>query len=118
MRPPMDVVLYSCCVVQKGERRREGGRGWPGTVPRSPAAHKEKKERKKQARYLIDQYGERGKATTKKKRTNSTSGNIAGLKSEPCGTPEVGKNRLELNEEFRGRYKDKYIWNLYPGREL
>jgi hypothetical protein len=67
MRPPMDVVLYSCCVVQKGERRREGGRGWPGTVPRSPAAHKEKKERKKQARYLIDQYGERGKATTKKK---------------------------------------------------
>jgi hypothetical protein len=57
-------------------------------------------------RYLIDQYGERGKATTKKKKTNSTSGNIAGLKSEPCGTPEVGKNRLELNEEFRGRYKD------------
>jgi hypothetical protein len=24
--PPIDVVLYSCCVVQKGERRREGGR--------------------------------------------------------------------------------------------
>jgi hypothetical protein len=42
-------VLYSCCVVQKGKRKREGERGWPGIVPRSPAAHKEKKERKKQA---------------------------------------------------------------------
>jgi hypothetical protein len=45
--PPMDVVLlYSCCVVQKGERRREGGRGWPGKVPRSPAAPHKEKERK------------------------------------------------------------------------
>jgi hypothetical protein len=66
-----------CCVVQKGKRRREGGRGWPGKVPRSPAAHKGKKERhirekkrgknKSTARYLIDQYGERGKAIKKKK---------------------------------------------------
>jgi hypothetical protein len=46
----MDVVLCAYCVVQKGERRGEGGRGWPGKVPRSPAAHLRKKEgkRKKQ----------------------------------------------------------------------
>jgi hypothetical protein len=36
------VLLYSCCVVQKKEKR-EGGRGSPGKVPRSPAApHKGK----------------------------------------------------------------------------
>jgi hypothetical protein len=34
----MGVVLCAYCVVQKGERRGEGGRGWPGKVPRSPAA--------------------------------------------------------------------------------
>jgi hypothetical protein len=32
--PPMNVVLCSYCVVQKGEMRGEGGRGWPGKVPR------------------------------------------------------------------------------------
>jgi hypothetical protein len=49
---------HSCCVVQKGERRREGGRGWPGKVPRSPAAHKEEKRGKNKptARYLIGQW--------------------------------------------------------------
>jgi hypothetical protein len=41
------LCCISCCVVQKGKRRRVGGRGWPGKVPRSPAAHKGKKERKK-----------------------------------------------------------------------
>jgi hypothetical protein len=48
-------VLYSCLVVQKGKRRRDGGRGWPRKVPRSAAAHKEKKRRKNKptARYLI-----------------------------------------------------------------
>ncbi|KAH0810729.1 hypothetical protein GEV33_012062 [Tenebrio molitor] len=40
-------VLYSCCVAQKGKRRRESGRGWSGKVSRSPAAHKEKKKRGK-----------------------------------------------------------------------
>jgi hypothetical protein len=42
----MDVVLYSCCVVQKGEERvGVGGRGkYPGAPP-----HIRKKERKKQA---------------------------------------------------------------------
>jgi hypothetical protein len=43
------LYCISCCVVQKGKKRREGGRGWPEKVPRSPAAHKGKKERKKQA---------------------------------------------------------------------
>jgi hypothetical protein len=47
--PPMDVVLCAFRVVQKkkGELRRgEGGRGWPGKVPRSPAAPpKEKREK-------------------------------------------------------------------------
>jgi hypothetical protein len=58
------LCCISCCVVQKGKRRREGGRGWPGKVPWNPAAHKGKKRGKNKptARYLIDQYGERGKA--------------------------------------------------------
>jgi hypothetical protein len=43
--PPMDVVLCAYCVVQKGERRGEGGRGWPGKVPRSPAAPSKEKKR-------------------------------------------------------------------------
>jgi hypothetical protein len=58
--PLMDVVLCSYCVVQKVERREEGGRGWPGKVPRSPAAppkekrgEKEEKQQKKNlGRYL------------------------------------------------------------------
>jgi hypothetical protein len=50
----MDVVLYSCCVVQK---RRKEKRGWPGKVPRSPAGPPKEKERKNKptARYLIGQ---------------------------------------------------------------
>jgi hypothetical protein len=39
------LCCISCCVVQNGKRRREGGRGWPGKVPRSPAARKRKKTR-------------------------------------------------------------------------
>jgi hypothetical protein len=60
------LCCISCCVVQKEKRRREGGCGWPGKVPRSPAAHKRKKRKKPTARYLIDQYGEKGKAIKKK----------------------------------------------------
>jgi hypothetical protein len=48
-----DLLIYiitmcciSCCVVQKEKRRREGGCGWPGKVPRSPAAHKKEKRKK------------------------------------------------------------------------
>jgi hypothetical protein len=41
---------------------REGGRGWPGKVPRSPAAHKKKEKKEPTSRYLIDQYGEKGKS--------------------------------------------------------
>jgi hypothetical protein len=41
------LCCISYCVAQKGKRRREGVRGWPGKVPWSPAAHKGKKERKK-----------------------------------------------------------------------
>jgi hypothetical protein len=61
----MDVVLCAFRVVQKKrrveERRGEGGRGWPGKVPRSPAAP---------PRYLIGQYGERGRLLKKKKKNN------------------------------------------------
>jgi hypothetical protein len=65
----MNVVLYSCCVVQKGERRREGGRGWPGKVFRSPAAPPKEKERKKQAdRKVPDRAGVvKGERLQKKK---------------------------------------------------
>jgi hypothetical protein len=63
------LCCISCCVVQKEKRRREGGCGWPRKVPRSPAAHKKRKKRKKPtARYLIDQYGEKGKAIKKNKK--------------------------------------------------
>jgi hypothetical protein len=43
----------SCCDVQKGKRRREGWRGWPGKVPRSPAAHKGKKREEKTSRPVL-----------------------------------------------------------------
>jgi hypothetical protein len=44
----MDVVLCAFRVVQKkGELRRgEGGRGWPGKVPRRPAAPPKEKGKK------------------------------------------------------------------------
>jgi hypothetical protein len=50
-------VLYSCCVVQKGERRREGGVGGRGKYPGAPPHHLGKKRGKNKptARYLIDQ---------------------------------------------------------------
>jgi hypothetical protein len=39
------VVVFVLCRPEKGEMRREGGRGWPGKVPRSPAApHKGKRK--------------------------------------------------------------------------
>jgi hypothetical protein len=62
----MDVVLYSCCVVQK---RRKEKRGWPGKVPRSPAGPPKEKERKNKptARYLIGQEWRKGKGYKKKK---------------------------------------------------
>jgi hypothetical protein len=55
----MGLPWMLCCIhivlSRKGERRREGGRGWSGKVLRSPAAHKEKKRGKNKptARYLI-----------------------------------------------------------------
>jgi hypothetical protein len=39
------LCCISCCVVQKEKRRREGGCGWPGKVPRSPAAQRKKEEK-------------------------------------------------------------------------
>jgi hypothetical protein len=59
----MDVVLCAFRVVQKkGELRRgEGGRGWPGKVPRSPAAPPKEKEKKLVDRKAI-------KKTKKKKK--------------------------------------------------
>jgi hypothetical protein len=39
-------VLYSCCVVQKGERTREGGVGGRKKYPGAPPHHIRKKEEK------------------------------------------------------------------------
>jgi hypothetical protein len=49
------VVVFVLCRPEKGERRREGGRGWPGKVPRSPAApHKEKGEKQADRKKVPD----------------------------------------------------------------
>jgi hypothetical protein len=63
----MDVcAVFHVVLSRKKKRRREGGCGWPGKVPWSPAAQR-KKRKKPTARYhLIDQYGEKGKAKKKK----------------------------------------------------
>jgi hypothetical protein len=50
----MDVVLCAYCVVQKGERRGEGGRWWSGKVPRSPAAPSKEKKRGEGKKQLAD----------------------------------------------------------------
>jgi hypothetical protein len=45
--PWMFVFVFVLWRPEKGGRRREGGRGWPGKVPRSPAApHRKKREEK------------------------------------------------------------------------
>jgi hypothetical protein len=46
--PPMDVVLYSCCVARKEIGEETVGVGGRGKYPGAPPHHKEK-ERKKQA---------------------------------------------------------------------
>jgi hypothetical protein len=53
VRIPGRMASHGCCVVcvscrpEKGELRRgEGGRGWPGKVPRSPAAPPKEKGKK------------------------------------------------------------------------
>jgi hypothetical protein len=56
------VVVFVLCRSEKGERRREGGRGWPRKVPRSPATpHKEKGEKQADRKKVP-----RGKAIKKK----------------------------------------------------
>jgi hypothetical protein len=68
--PWMFVLYFVLCCPERKKKKRVcvGGRGkYPGAPPHI----REKKERKKNkptARYLIDQYGERGKATIKKKK--------------------------------------------------
>jgi hypothetical protein len=71
----MDVcAVFHVVLSRKKKRRREGGCGWPGKVPRSPAAQR-KKRKKPTARYLIwsirsgqvRSKGEKGKAKKKKK---------------------------------------------------
>ncbi|KAH0821295.1 hypothetical protein GEV33_001497 [Tenebrio molitor] len=48
--PPGISSLEAAAVFRQGDnkekRRREGGCGWPGKVPRSPAAHKKEKRKK------------------------------------------------------------------------
>jgi hypothetical protein len=64
------VVVFVLCRPEKGERRREGGHGWLGKVPRSPAApHKENGEKQADRKKVPDRpSGERGKAILKKKK--------------------------------------------------
>jgi hypothetical protein len=52
--PWMFVFVFVLWCPEKGERRREGGRGWPGKVPRNPAAPHRKKEKKKADRKVPD----------------------------------------------------------------
>jgi hypothetical protein len=67
---PWMFVLYFmlCCPERKkGEERVGvgGRRKYPGAPP-----HKGKKRKKPTARYLIDQYGEKGKAKKKRGKSN------------------------------------------------
>jgi hypothetical protein len=56
-------------VVQKEKRRREGGCWMAGeSSPEPRRTQKEKRGKKPTARYLVDQYGEKGKAIKKKKK--------------------------------------------------
>jgi hypothetical protein len=43
-------AVFRVVLSKKEKRRREGGRGWPGKVPRSPVAHKGKKREEKTSR--------------------------------------------------------------------
>jgi hypothetical protein len=64
------VVFVLCCPERKKEKRGRVGVGDRGKYPGAPPHIRKKKggKNKPTARYLIDQYGERGKATTKKKK--------------------------------------------------
>jgi hypothetical protein len=42
----MFVLYFMLCCPERKKEQREGGCGWPGKVPRSPAAHKKEKEEK------------------------------------------------------------------------
>jgi hypothetical protein len=42
----MDVCAVFHVVLSRKKKGAEGGCGWPGKVPRSPAAHKKEKEEK------------------------------------------------------------------------
>ncbi|KAJ3638664.1 hypothetical protein MTP99_002011 [Tenebrio molitor] len=64
VRIPGRMASHGCCVVcvscrpeKKGELRRgEGGRGWPGKVPRSPAAPPKEKGKKLVDRKVPDKH--------------------------------------------------------------
>jgi hypothetical protein len=69
-RPPMDVCVVFRVVLSRKEKEEERvGVGCRGKYPGAPPHIREKKRGKNKptARYLIDQYGERGKAIIKKK---------------------------------------------------
>jgi hypothetical protein len=76
VRIPGRMASHGCCVVcvscrpEKGELRRgEGGRGWPGKVPRSPAAPPKEKGKKLVDRKVPDRpIWLKGKAIKKKKK--------------------------------------------------
>jgi hypothetical protein len=68
----MDVCVVFRIVLPRKEKEEErvgvGGRGkYPGAPPPHIREKKRGKKNKPTARYLIDQYRERGKATIKKK---------------------------------------------------
>jgi hypothetical protein len=60
------LCCISCCVVQKEKKEKRGWVWVAGESTPEPRRTKEKKRKKPTARYLIDQYGEKGKAKKKK----------------------------------------------------
>jgi hypothetical protein len=67
----MDVCAVFHVVLSRKKKGAERvGVGGRGKYPGAPPHLKRKKRKKPTARYLIDQYGEKGKAIKKKKKKN------------------------------------------------
>jgi hypothetical protein len=79
--PPMDVCAAVFHVVLSRKR------GWVGVGGRESTAHKrKKKERKKQADRKVDQYGEKGKAN---KKTKKSTHNIKTVRNVCLQLPNI-----------------------------
>jgi hypothetical protein len=71
----MDVCAVFHVVLSRKKKRRRVGVGGRGKYPGAPP-HKGKKRKKPTARYLIDQYGEKGKAKKKLKKKKKFQNNL------------------------------------------